>query len=215
MGLWYLNAQTICCYKKSGHPGKPLLSQIPNLLTLLRIGAAPVMVVLLRDQSYQLAFLVFLLAGISDGLDGYLAKRFNWISRLGAALDPVADKMLIISAFVMLALLDRIPFALLVAVAFRDLLIIGGYIMLVTLNGNTRIQPSLISKLNTFLLISLICLVLTDLAQWLSLLGLIELLVWAVGVTTIWSGIHYAWVFGVGREAPQEKEKHPLSPDRV
>ncbi len=173
------------------------------------------MIVLLRDQSYQLAFMIFLLAGISDGLDGYLAKRFNWVSRLGAALDPVADKMLIISAFVMLALLNRIPFALLIGVAFRDLLIIGGYIMLVTLNGHTHIQPSLISKLNTFLLIALICLVLMDLAQWLSFPGLIELLVWAVGITTVWSGVHYAWVFGVGREAPQEKEKRPLSPDQV
>ena len=202
-----------------------MLSQIPNLLTLLRIAAAPVMVVLLKDQSYQSAFLVFLLAGISDGLDGYLAKRFDWVSRLGATLDPVADKLLIISAFVMLALQDRIPFALLVAVGFRDILIIGGYLMLVALNGNTQMRPSFISKLNTFLLISLVCLVLLDLAGWLSLPGLVNTLVWAVGVTTIWSGVHYSWVFSVGREAPQEangeedeavrdEDKRPLSSDQ-
>ncbi len=164
------------------------------------------MVVLLNDQSYQAAFLVFLLAGISDGLDGYLAKRFDWVSRLGATLDPVADKLLIISAFVMLALQDQVPFALLVAVGFRDLLIVGGYLMLVALHGNVHMRPSFVSKLNTFLLISLVCLVLLDLTGWLSLPGLINMLVWAVGVTTIWSGVHYAWVFGVERESPEEDD---------
>ena len=102
-----------------------VVSYIPNLITVLRIAAAPVLVLLLDSQAYNLALIVFLAAGISDALDGFIAKSFNFESEFGAILDPVADKILLVSSFVMLTLLGHLPFWLLVIVGFRDILIAG------------------------------------------------------------------------------------------
>ena len=76
-----------------------MLSHVPNLLTLLRIGAVPALILLLWERDYEFALAVFVLAGLSDGLDGYVAKRFGYVTRLGSILDPIADKMLIVSAY--------------------------------------------------------------------------------------------------------------------
>ncbi len=177
-----------------------MLSQVPNLLTLLRIGAAPILVLLLRDRDYDLALLVFVLAGLSDCLDGYVAKRFGLASRLGAILDPLADKMLIISAYSMLTLLGDLPFWLLVAVGFRDLLIIGGYLVLVSIDGDVVMRPSIVSKINTLLQITLVLVVLIQNAGWPFPSPLPTALLWAVLVTTVLSGAHYVWVWGIRRE---------------
>ena len=176
------------------------MSHIPNLLTLLRIGASPVLILLLKEHAYDAAFLVFILAGISDGLDGYIAKKFGFVSKLGAILDPLADKILIISAFVMLTLLDYLPFWLLLTVGFRDLLIIGGCIVMVALSGSVQMKPSRVSKLNTVVQLVLITCVIIQSAGWLSFPLFIEFLVYSVLVTTILSGAHYVWIWGIKRE---------------
>jgi cardiolipin synthase len=186
-----------------------VLAQTPNLLTLLRLGAVPVLVVLIRDGSFDLAVLVFFVAGISDALDGYIAKRFGYVSRLGAILDPLADKMLIISTFIMLALLDEVPFWLLVTVLFRDILIIGGYLTLISLNETVQMHPSQVSKLNTALLIGLEFAILLKLAGWLHLPALINTLMWAVLITTVLSGIHYVYIWGFQRERVATREQNP------
>jgi cardiolipin synthase (CMP-forming) len=178
-----------------------LISHVPNILTLARIAATPVMILLLRDRAYEAALLLFILAGVTDGLDGYIAKRFDCASRLGAVLDPIADKMLIISAFVMLALLGDIPFWLLVVVVFRDVMIIGGYLILETLEGNVQMQPSLVSKINTFLQISLVIGVLLDQTGWIPVAGIVSALVALVTVTTVLSGAHYVWYWGIREES--------------
>ncbi|MDH3640259.1 MAG: CDP-alcohol phosphatidyltransferase family protein [Gammaproteobacteria bacterium] len=182
------------------------MSYIPNLLTLLRLAAAPVLVVLLRDQSYGLALAIFLLAGISDGLDGYLAKRFDCESRLGAILDPVADKVLVVSACVMLTLLDHLPFWLLVAIVFRDLLIIGGYLVLVTLHGSVQMRPSIVSKLNTVVQIALVIVVLAAQAWVVDVEVLTGALIVVVSITTTLSGAHYVWVWGIKKEDTVDPE---------
>ena len=102
-----------------------LLSQIPNLLTLVRVAACPMLVLLLYEGRYELALYLFIVAGITDGLDGFIAKRFDCESKFGAVLDPSADKLLIASAYIMLAFLGDIPFWLLILVVFRDLVIIA------------------------------------------------------------------------------------------
>jgi cardiolipin synthase len=177
------------------------MSFIPNLLTLLRAAAAPILIVLLEDKAFNLALLVFILAGVSDGLDGYIAKRYHFETRLGAILDPVADKVLLVSGFVMLTILDLIPLWLLVTVVFRDVLIVGGYLVLVTLNGNVQMQPSAVSKLNTVMQISLLAIILAQQAQWIAIPMLTTLLVAAVFVTTVISGAHYVWVWAFGKHS--------------
>lgn len=175
------------------------MSQIPNLLTLLRIGASPILILLLKEHAYDIAFLVFILAGISDGLDGYIAKKYGFVSKLGAILDPLADKILIISAFVMLTLLDYLPFWLLLTVGFRDLLIIGGCIVMVLLSGSIQMKPSRVSKLNTFMQLSLVTCVIVQSAAWINFPLLIEFLIYSVLATTVLSGAHYVWIWGIKR----------------
>jgi cardiolipin synthase len=177
-----------------------VVSYIPNLITVLRVVAAPLLILLLKYGNYELALLLFLIAGISDGLDGYIAKKFNVQSQFGAMLDPVADKILLVSCFVMLTLLGHLPFWLLVIVSFRDVLIVGGYLVLVMLKVTVQMAPSIVSKLNTVCQICLVGLVLAELAGWVALGSVVDLLVVVVAVTTLISGIHYVWIWGFGKD---------------
>lgn len=172
-------------------------SQLPNLLTVSRIAAAPILILMLKDRDYAAALLVFLIAGFSDALDGWIAKRFRYTSRLGAILDPVADKILLVSSYVMLMLLDHLPFWLVLTVAFRDLLIMGGYLAYTSVVGPVRMSPSMLSKFNTLMQILLVVTVLVHEAIGLHYPPLIDLLIYAVFVTTVASGVHYVWVWGV------------------
>lgn len=147
-----------------------------------------------------MALLLFLAAGVSDALDGFIAKKFNFESKFGAMLDPVADKILLVSSFVMLTLLGHLPFWLLVIVVFRDILIVGGYLLLVTLRESVQMRPSIVSKLNTLFQICLVGFVLAQLAGWVELAPLREFLIVLVAATTVLSGIHYVWVWGFGKE---------------
>jgi len=188
-------------------------SYIPNLLTILRIVATPVLIMLLKYEMFAAALLVFVLAGVSDGLDGYIAKRFQCQTRLGAILDPVADKVLLVSCFIVLTVLEHLPFWLLVVVAFRDIVIVGGYLLLVTLESDVKMKPSLVSKLNTLLQICLVAAVLIKLGAGLSVGYLIPALIALVTVTSISSGIHYVWVWtfswssGALHQDPEAGEK--------
>ncbi len=179
-----------------------MLSQLPNLLTLLRIAACPVLVLVLSDRNYDLAIMVFLVAGITDGLDGYIAKRFDCATNFGAILDPIADKLLIASAYIMLAILEHIPFWLLIAVMFRDLVIVVGYLILAALGEDIPMKPTYISKLNTFLQISLAVAVLMAAADWLRIPLATDALVLGVLLTTLSSGGQYVWALGIKREGP-------------
>ena len=107
-------------------PGSSL--NLPNLITLARLLAVPLAVWLILDERYALAFWVFVGAGISDALDGYIAKRFDSRTRLGALLDPAADKALLAGVYVTLAIAGQLPDWLVFLVVFRDVLIIGGFV---------------------------------------------------------------------------------------
>ena len=170
-----------------------MLHQLPNLLTLARIGAVPVLILFLHDGRYAPALVVFLAAGITDGLDGWIAKRFGYVTRLGAILDPLADKMLIVSTYIMLVLAGDIPFWVLLLIGFRDLGIIGGVLVLQTLHGEVQMRPSPVSKLNTFLQISLVVLIMVERVELLALPVLTEILLWLVVATTLVSAFHYVY----------------------
>jgi cardiolipin synthase len=136
---------------------------IPNLITLGRILLVPVVVWAIMSNAMWIAFVLFVVAGISDGVDGYLAKRFNMTTELGAYLDPLADKALIVSIYLTLGINGDIPRWLVILVVSRDILIVGG-IMLSWLMGNPlKIRPLLVSKLNTVAQIVFACVVLGSL----------------------------------------------------
>lgn len=128
----------------------PVLT-LPNLITLLRIGAIPVLVIFLLDERYTDALVVFILAGLSDSLDGLLARWLNARTTLGAFIDPLADKLLLISSFVILAWVGSIPNWLAVLVISRDLIILLGFIVLFLVSGRAiEIRPTLVGKACTF-----------------------------------------------------------------
>lgn len=170
--------------------------QLPNLLTILRILAVGPIVWLLVQRSYGAALVLAFAAGATDGLDGYLARRFAWHSRLGGLLDPLADKLLQLSCYVTLTIQGQLPAWLLALVLGRDLVIVAGAGLYHRLVAPVRGEPTRLSKLNTLLQIGLILWVLLDLS-WLALpdTGKILLMV-AVATTTAVSGIQYVVIWG-------------------
>jgi cardiolipin synthase len=124
-------------------------------------------------------------------VDGFVAKRFNQRSRLGALLDPIADKTLLVSMYVTLGIAGHLPNWLVILVVFRDVLIIGGYLLVATLAQTMRSEPLLISKLNTALQIALIGIVLAGLGLGFEDFGLSTVLIYAVAATTVVSGAGY------------------------
>jgi cardiolipin synthase (CMP-forming) len=175
-------------------------SQLPNLITISRIALVPLLILLLKDQDYLAALILFFIAGVSDGLDGWIAKRFNFKSRLGSILDPLADKILLVSAYVMLAVLGHVPFWLVLTVGFRDLLIVGGYLVYTSLIGSVHMRPSYLSKFNTLMQITLIVVILVQQAAGWTYPMVTALLIYTVLATTLASGLHYLWIWGVMKE---------------
>jgi cardiolipin synthase len=172
---------------------------LPNLITMARLCAVPATVWLILHARFDLAFALFVAAGISDAVDGWLARR-GARSALGAILDPIADKALLVSVYVALAAVGALPDWLAMLVVFRDLLIVGGFLVLWVLGQPPQVRPLLISKLNTALQIGLAALALAMRGLGLDLAGLEAALVWAVAASTLASGAAYAW--GALRRAP-------------
>ena len=135
----------------------------------------------------QLALALFVVAGASDALDGYLAKRFNWQTELGAYLDPVADKLLLLSVFIALGTLKALPLWLVVAVVSRDILIIVAVVVSWLMNHPVRIQPHMLSKAHTLAQIVLASAVMANLGFGLGLDGFVLVLVWTTGLLTVLS----------------------------
>lgn len=168
---------------------------IPNLLTLARIGLVPWLIVLLQEQAFGWSLAVFIVAGVSDGLDGYIAKRFDAKTKLGAILDPLADKALLVSAYVMLSMMQVIPFWLMIAVVFRDVVIVGGYLVMVLFFGSVAMQPLKVSKLNTFAQIAYIVVVLAALAFSVDLGAFLSWMNYFVLITCVVSGCAYVYIW--------------------
>jgi cardiolipin synthase (CMP-forming) len=122
---------------------------LPNLITIARIFLVPFSVWCLITGQYTFAFAAFIAAGVSDGVDGYLARRFHWKTELGAYLDPLADKALLVSIYVVLAILQVIPAWLAITVVTRDVLIVGAVILSWLMGNPLEMKPLMISKVNT------------------------------------------------------------------
>ena len=157
---------------------------IPNLITLARILLVPIVVwAIATPGAMWIAFVLFLVAGVSDAIDGFLAKRFGMTTVLGAYLDPLADKALIVSIYLTLGINNQIPRWLVILVVSRDILIVGGIMLAWVVGSPLKIKPLLVSKLNTVAQIVFACVVLGSLGfnyEWpmltLILMGLVAIL---------------------------------------
>jgi len=172
------------------------LESIPNAVTLLRILLIAPVVYLLLTEQYTWGLIVALIAGASDGVDGYLAKRYGWDSHLGAVLDPIADKLLLSACYIALAILKLLPVWLVVTVLVRDVVIVVGATIYHVRFNPLQPVPSKLSKLNTVAQIGLVLVVLFNQVKPIFNAQFLEALIWLVFVTTLVSGLNYVWVWG-------------------
>lgn len=170
---------------------------LPNIITLARIALVPPIAVLLLREEYRPALGLIFVAGISDGLDGWLARVGGWRSRVGAALDPFADKLLLVVSFACLWWQGLLPSWLVAVVILRDVyLVLGGLIYNHWFERIELVEPSRISKINTFLQIGLALLVVVD-AAWPMTLpdNVLFLTTRLVLFTTVVTFADYAWTW--------------------
>lgn len=167
------------------------LFTLPNAITFARLCAVPAAIWLIIQHRLDLAFYVFVAAGVSDGIDGWIARRWRLRSRLGAVLDPIADKALLVSVYIALAAIGVLPDWLAILVVFRDLVIVGGYVALHLAGSPQPIHPILLSKVNTAAQIALAALALLLAGFGLEAGALLEFGVLAVALTTLGSGTAY------------------------
>ena len=165
---------------------------IPNFLTICRILLTPILVIFLIRKDYTGALLVFAAAGISDALDGAIARLMKQKTRIGAILDPVADKLLLTSSYITLAVLGPIPEWLAVVVISRDVIIIFGVVILTLFQGGVEIKPTVLSKCTTLVQLATIFLCLVNLAAgWEG--PFLHLAFVATVLFTLASGFHYIY----------------------
>jgi len=183
----------------------PHLRHLPNVISVARVLLVGPIIWSLLQREFSLAIGLFLIAGASDGLDGFLAKRYGWSSRLGGILDALADKFLLVSTFVCLWWLELFPWWLVLSVLVRDLVIVIGGTIYNFRIATVQPEPSLVSKLNTFLQIALAAVGVVQLGfggipDWL-----IETLIWAVMLTIVLSGFGYVRTWGRRARASGER----------
>jgi len=164
---------------------------LPNLITLARLLSVPLTIWLILGERFGVAFWVFVGAGISDALDGFIAKRFDCRTRLGALLDPVADKALLTSVYVALGIAEYLPNWLVILVVFRDVMIVGGFVLIQTLTAPRQFDPLYISKINTAAQIALVAYVLARLGLGFPDGAVTPVLIWITALTTVLSGLSY------------------------
>lgn len=181
------------------------LKLLPNAITIFRILLIVPIVMALLSEEFGSALVLFIVAGASDGLDGFLARRFNWGSRLGALLDPLADKILLVFTYLALTFIGAFPIWFTGIVVARDVVILGGAAAFRFFIGPFRGRPTLISKVCTFVQIGLglamvFQLAVTPLPEWLISFG-----IYLVVALCIVSGLQYVWI-GVGKARRGESE---------
>lgn len=164
---------------------------LPNFISIARLLAVPLTVYLLLQGANVAAFWLFIAAGVSDAVDGFIAKKFDMATTLGAYLDPLADKALLVGVYVTLGYMGHLSMWLVILVVFRDILIVGGTMVLWMMTGRVGIKPLYVSKINTALQIALVGLVLANLGLVLPVTLPVEMFAYLVAVTTLLSGATY------------------------
>lgn len=173
-----------------GARGQGAYLTLPNIISFARLCAVPAAIWLVLHRHFAAAFALFVLAGISDAVDGWLARR-RGSTALGAVLDPLADKTLMVGMYVTLAAIGQLPDWLAILVVFRDLIIVGGVMLLWMTGGAMQIKPLAVSKWNTALQIGLVAVVLGLDSLGLALWPVRQAAIWLVTGTTLYSGGAY------------------------
>jgi len=181
--------------------------QIPNWICVFRVLLVPPILYLLAEADFAFALMLLSIAAASDGVDGFLAKRYDWASRLGGFLDPLADKFLLVAIFLVLSGLGLVPIWLTAVVIGRDLAIVIGGFAYQWLVGEVYADPTWISKVNTFLQLIFVLSVVAQEA--LQLPGELALLILGTGVfvSSLISGLDYIWTWGGRALANRGKER--------
>ncbi len=173
------------------------LSSLPNALSILRIILTVPVVMTLLNHNYSLALVLFFIAGVTDALDGWIAKRFSCQSRLGSILDPMADKLLLAGSFITLHMIGLLPLWLLILVFLRDVMIVAGtvgYFLGTDASQDELLTPSNLSKFNTVLQIALVLFLVVAqiypvMIQWTNMFFIV------VATSTVLSGADYMWIW--------------------
>jgi len=166
---------------------------LPNILTLTRVLMIPFFVIFIINKHFGWALITFVIAGITDGVDGLIARITHQRTELGAYLDPIADKLLLFSAFITLAIVEVIPSWLVVIVITRDVIILVGFLVMLLTNYHPKINPSLLSKMTTVFQILTIVLVLF-MGYYPALKQISMIAVYGTAVMTVLSGAHYIYI---------------------
>lgn len=173
-----------------------ILKNIPNALTISRLFLIWPFLYFIFSHEFKWAFYIFLFAGFTDGLDGFLARYFNWLTPLGSFLDPLADKLLIAASFISLALLNQLPWWLMVLVFLRDLTISLGVIAwYVLIRKKISFKPTKLSKCNTIFQLTLVTLCLFELAYFQLVPHLVTVLIGLTAITTSVTFFDYVWTW--------------------
>jgi cardiolipin synthase len=193
------------------------LQYLPNLITVVRILLVLPTAWLMWEHRYRDAFMLMAIAGISDALDGFLARRFNWMSKFGATLDPLADKFLVAAVFVVFTLQGHIPLWVAFIVLFRDTTIVVGAGVYKLLYESVEIHPTFVSKANTAMQIVTLLLLMASLLAVEGISDIAALLVdpycfYILAVLGISSGVDYivTWGSKAYREGKKRKQ-YPAS----
>lgn len=181
-----------------------ILKHLPNALTLFRLALIVPFLMYLYHQEYAHAFYTFILAGLTDGLDGWLARHFHWQSFFGSFVDPLADKLLVASSFISLALIGVLPWWLVILVFLRDFTISLGVLAWYWFIQRTlNFEPTLLSKFNTTLQLILVTLCLFQLAYFQFSPYLVTILIYLTAFTTAFTFIDYIWTWSK-KASPQK-----------
>ena len=169
---------------------------LPNAITGIRLMGVPATIWFMLENQWAIATWVFLVAALSDGLDGFLARKLNQCTAIGAALDTVTDKALGLSVLVVLTSFDLVPAWVTLAIVVRDAVIMIGALAYRGMAGHLEIQPTLLGKTNTFAEFAMLALVLGHQANIVPGENWITPMFWLVFATTLASGLQYVWVWG-------------------
>ncbi len=164
---------------------------IPNLLTILRIVLIPLFIILLLYERHQASLVVFVIAAVTDFFDGLIARKSGQTTELGSFLDPLADKFLLVSSFVLFAFHKLVPLWLTVTIISRDVIVVTGWVVLYFVTHSTKVEPSVIGKLSNALQLILLAYILLGLN--IQHLPSPDLLIYITAFFTILSGIHYIY----------------------
>lgn len=172
------------------------LLTLPNAITLLRVFLVPAVILCLLRHRYDAAFWLFVSAGLGDWLDGFLARRLNQVSRIGAILDPVADKMIMVSVSVILAWQCLLPAWFACVLVLRDVVIVLGALAYHFLFGHVEMAPTRLSKFNTLLAFAVLGATLAEANGMISPGPVLPAAYWIVLATLLASGVNYVWIWG-------------------